>query len=96
MTAKWPRLKPVTRYGWAVLWRQRNQLDGITQHLMGIPTTPYVVLFPTRRECQAHIEDTYGYIRNSPDLLTEPHSWRVPRPVRVKTTVALVRQGGTQ
>lgn len=66
---------------WAVEWHSRNRLDGETRDLVlenGLP-----VLFCTRQKTRDWIEQKFGYIRQRPDLLAEPHGWRMPRPVKV-------------
>lgn len=70
---------------WGVLWREINQLDGVTEHLMFDQLQP--ALFRTRQEARDWIEEEYGYIRTRPDLHTEPHGWKMPIPVRVKVGV---------
>jgi hypothetical protein len=67
---------------WAPKWYSKNRLDGVSEYLMwdeGLPA-----LFRTRRECRDWISFTHGYIREREDLRTEPHGWRLPRPVRVE------------
>jgi hypothetical protein len=59
-------------------WYQKNKLDGVTRHFIGLQQ------FRTRRACRDWIEQEYGYIRTRPDLRREPHCWRVPRAVKVK------------
>lgn len=66
---------------WAVKWRSRNRLDGITEHFMWAGTVP--LLFLTRREARDYIRNLYGYIKDRPDLRAEPHGWRLPRAVKV-------------
>ena len=66
---------------WAVLWRSKNMLDGLTEHLMFHGCSP--VMFFTRRAARAWIAQEYGYIRTRPDLRREPHGWRMPQPIRV-------------
>lgn len=70
---------------WAALWTSRNQLDGLTRHLIyenGVPA-----LFPKRRFARNFIRAQYGYIATRADLRAEPHGWRLP--VAVKVTVTL-------
>jgi hypothetical protein len=66
---------------WAVLWHTHNRLDGCDRHLIW-DNTP--TLFRTRRECRAYIEQKYGYIREHPELRTEPFGWHVPTAIRVR------------
>jgi hypothetical protein len=63
---------------WGVLWQSENRLSGRQRHLMWAP------LFRNRRECRAYITREWGYIRSRPDLLAEPHGWRIPKAVRVE------------
>jgi hypothetical protein len=79
---------------WAAKTDQTNQLDGrkVQLHLhwwkslkQNHGTT--LMLFKTRAQCRAWIEEEYGYIRKRPDLLAEPHGWRVPHPVKVTVEV---------
>ncbi len=70
---------------WAGLWRSRNKLDGLTEHLLFENCLPK--LFTTQREAKAWIYTEYGYFRNRPDLRAEPHGWMLPRPVKVKISL---------
>ena len=71
---------------WSVLWRAKNKLDGVTEHLMWrCPGRPAV--FRTRREAREYIASEYGYIKTRPDLQREPHGWRVPRAVKVQVVL---------
>jgi hypothetical protein len=79
---------------WAAKSDQTSQLDGRNVHLClywwkspKVEHGKVLQLFTTRRECRAWIKEEYGYIRYRPDLLTEPHCWRVPHPVRVTVEV---------
>lgn len=71
---------------WAPKWSQTNNLDGYREHLclwhayLGIK---FPTVFRTRSECRKFIEEHYGYIRQRPDLRSEPHGWRVPTAVKV-------------
>jgi len=66
---------------WGAKWKSVNLLDGCREHLIWHNMLP--ALFRSRAECRAFIEREYGYIRNRPDLRSEPHGWRMPRPVKV-------------
>ena len=71
---------------WGVLWRSVNELDGDTAHLVHdqehhprhVP-----VMFATRAEARAYIDDRFGYLRDRPDLRAEPFGWRMPVAIRV-------------
>lgn len=76
---------------WALLWHQKNQLDGVTQHLIYADCLP--VLFRTRREARAFAEMKYGFIKTRQDLRVEPHGWRFPKPVYVNVVMAPVSRG---
>ena len=68
---------------WGALWRQNSYLDGGPRtHLINVKCLP--VMFLTRRDARAFIEEKYGYIRTRKDLRAQPHGWRLPVPVRVK------------
>lgn len=73
------------RAGWAVLWRSDNSRHGKREYLIGengnLPT------FGTRQKCREYISQKYGYLRSRPDLKAEPHGWKMPIPVRVKTVI---------
>ncbi len=77
-------LAPITRGGWAIMWRSDNRVDGKTRHLMWDGMTPSI--YRTRREAREVIERTYGYIRNRPDLQREPHGWKMPKVIRIRAT----------
>ncbi len=76
---------------WGVQWYSRNRVDGESRHLQWQPVPDGCpgdfILFRTRAQCRAYIDQHYGYIRERPDLLREPHGWRVPRAVRVKVVL---------
>lgn len=46
------------------------------------------LLFKTRSECRAHIEQEFGYIRKRADLRGPPFNWRMPKAVRVTVRVS--------
>ena len=69
---------------WGVLWRSQCQLDGVTAHLIHRNLLP--AIFKTRKQAVDFTEKEYGYIRQRPDLKSEPHGWRMPKPVRVTIT----------
>ncbi len=48
------------------------------------------VLFRTRAEARAYINEKYGYIRDREDLRRPPHSWRVPVAVRVRVSLLMM------
>lgn len=77
-----PRGKHQSGTYWAARWCSRNLLDGYTCHLVHEQTVP--VLFRTRALCRAYIATTFGYIRDRPDLLGEPHGWQLPQAVLVR------------
>lgn len=66
---------------WGIEWHSRNRLGGETTHLMysGLP-----LIFKTRKQAREYIRKNWGYILCRQDLKSEPHGWRLPRPVRVK------------
>lgn len=68
-------------YRWGVLWRSKNKLDGVTEHLIYKDCLP--ALFRTRREAEQFIDKEHNYIRDRHDLRREPHGWKTPIPVRV-------------
>ena len=69
---------------WGVLWRSECRLDGVSSHLIHRNLLP--AIFKTRKQAVDFIEKEYGYIRQRPDLKSEPHGWRMPKPVRVTIT----------
>ena len=71
---------PVIR--WAVLWRSDSALDGPQAHfLFNRDCMPQ--LFRTRQATRAWVQEHWGYLAKRPDLLAEPHGWKMPVPVRV-------------
>jgi hypothetical protein len=78
-------VKAVERLWWGVEWHTTNKVDGDRRDLIwdGHPPHVFPHLFRTRRECRAHIAETWGYLQDRPDLKAEPFGWRRPRPVRV-------------
>jgi hypothetical protein len=73
---------------WGALWRSRDRLDGVVEHLIYRDDLP--ILFQTQREARDWISANYGYIRHRKDLLAEPRGWRVPRVVRVQATYTVL------
>lgn len=67
---------------WALKWRAKNRLDGITEHFIYEGCIP--CLFETRQEARAYADKHYGYIRTRLDLQTEPHGWKMPIAVRAQ------------
>lgn len=62
---------------WAVQWVTKAGPEWIIwRHCLPL-------LFLTRREARAWIEENYGYIKTRPDLRANPHNWRLPRAMRV-------------
>jgi len=83
MMSDWP-------YRWAIQWRSDNKLDGYTERFLWDwkdPDRVSPILFRTRREARAFINERYGYIRERPDLKSEPHGWKCPRPIKVRVTL---------
>jgi hypothetical protein len=78
------RLAPATCSAWAAIWHSKNKLDGETHHIIHHNLLP--AMFKTRKQTLAFIEKEYGYIRHRRDLQTEPHGWRMPKPMRVTIT----------
>ncbi len=72
----------MTRQYWAVMWRSENRLDGKRQNLVH-NRNRVPVLFATRREAREFINSEYEYIKKRPDLMAEPHGWKMPIPIRV-------------
>jgi len=68
---------------WGALWRSRTFLHGQQNHLVINMKDGMPVLFHTRKDARAWIKQRYGYIKDRPDLMAEPHGWRMPIPVRV-------------
>ena len=67
---------------WGLLWRSKNKLNGITEHLIYRNCVP--LIFRTRKQAREWADTHYGYIRNRPDLRREPHGWRLPKPVKIE------------
>src|SRR5579883_3632156 len=85
------RWQATTLQRWVPLWSSGpNNVDREHREhpiLFDWLTQRRVALFCTRRECQAWINEHYGYIRRMPDLRKYPHDWRMPRAVRVDIKV---------
>lgn len=45
------------------------------------------LLFRTRKAARNYATASYGYIKERKDLRTEPHNWRMPRPVEVSVDI---------
>lgn len=88
------RAKVTSFHYWAAKSDTTSRLTGrrVTLHLHWWKSPKHehgraFMLFDTRRACRAWIEEHYGYLRGRPDLLAEPHGWRVPVPVKVTVVV---------
>jgi hypothetical protein len=69
-------------FRWAVLtpWQPFNVLWNRGEPL----------LFHTRKEARSWAKENYGYILTRPDLRTDPHNWRMPRPVMVSVKLEVL------
>ena len=74
-----------TKTVWALKWISDSKLDGHIERFMGKPMGWKV--FRTRAEARAYRDETYGYIKNRPDLKAEPHGWKLPRVVKVVLSI---------
>ena len=79
-----------TKVRWAVQWRSENKTDGYREYLFSDGCACGTQLFETRAAARAFIEYQYAFLRDRPDLKREPHGWKMPRPVRVSVTVAIL------
>lgn len=70
---------------WGLLWHSRNRLNGLSEYIMWRSGRP--LLFDTRADARRYAQAHYGYITQRADLRSEPHGWRLPRPVKVVVTV---------
>ena len=77
-----------SKNGWGLLWRSENSIDGKTEHLMWLHGMP--LFFKTREQARSYRHKTYNYIRQRPDLLSEPHGWRYPAVVKVVMTLSQI------
>ena len=66
---------------WGLEWFSKNRLDGPTRHLIFKNYMPKI--FQTRKEAREFATQEYGYIKTRKDLRSEPHGWRLPKPVRI-------------
>ena len=69
---------------WAVKWRSKNKLDGVTEYFISNGYSPR--LFHTRKKAEEYIKQYFGYIKERKDLQQEPYGWRMPKAVKVKFT----------
>ncbi len=72
---------------WGVLWRSKNKMDGVREHLVYNDCVP--VIFTRKRQAVAYIREHFSYIATRRDLRAEPHGWRMPIPVRVEVKANL-------
>ena len=66
---------------WGLRWHSQNRRDGVRKHLLytdGIP-----LLFPKRDVARIYAQTYFGHLKTRRDLRTEPHGWRMPRPVKI-------------
>ena len=76
-----PRCKSAQMSPAPVRWTAQWMTSRGPKHIMWRHGEP--LLFHTRREARAWIEENYGYIKTRPDLRAHPHNWRLPRAIRV-------------
>lgn len=48
------------------------------------------LLFRTRKHARLWADSSYGYIRHRKDLRTDPHNWRLPKPVMVSVKLEVL------
>lgn len=70
---------------WTVEWRSKYD-----HHIMWDRCFP--LLFKTRKEARAWIEDHYSHNRTRVDLRSAPHHWRMPRAVAVEVRLVPVKK----
>lgn len=80
-------MKQTIFYRWGAMWRSKNKLDGVTEHLIFENYSP--ALFFTKKEAAEFIKEKFGYIATRKDLRAQPHGWRMPIPVKLKITAKL-------
>lgn len=68
---------------WGLLWNSYNQADGFSQYLLYDNCRP--LFFDTREEARHYARLKYGYIKERKDLRDEPHGWRMPIPVKIRS-----------
>lgn len=85
--------------GWAIRWRTHdweallgkyhdyNNKFYIPDSLNGYT----VMVFPTRQKARDFVKKHFAYIKNRPDLQTEPHNWKMPKVVKVLVTVQEIK-----
>jgi len=66
---------------WAVQWMEKS----VPHHLIHERCIP--AIFRTRREARDFAKSRFRYFKDRPDLRAPPHSWRMPRVVRVRVVV---------
>jgi hypothetical protein len=84
-----------TRLFWAIERRSDNWLDGKASHLqtwwnLHPSVNCQVMLFNSRSSAREFNHKENGYIKHRPDLMNEPHGWKMPRVVRVEVTYKVV------
>lgn len=71
---------------WGLMWNQKNKLEGRTNFIIRdkncLPR-----LFRSRKEARDFANEEFEYIKTRKDLRSEPHGWRMPRPVKVKISI---------
>ena len=70
----------------ALLWRSRNKLDGLTEHILNTQDC-VPMLFRTRSEANRERDKYRNMCLVRKDLRAEPHGWMMPRIVKVKVEV---------
>jgi len=88
---------------WAIKMRSENRLDGKREWFLGRYVLPITAcptqldghktaVFRTRKVARQFVNDTYGHLRDRPDLRAEPHGWKPPHIVRVNIEINEVRK----
>ena len=72
---------------WGLLWLIGNKKDGYKEELVREYNGRMAKVFPTRKEALAWYKEHYGYLNTRPVFKSQPHGWRVARPVRVTVLV---------
>ena len=74
---------------WGLLWRSENLLDGKVEHLMS--EDGKLLYFSTRQSARDYAHLRWGYIKKRPDLQAEPHGWKMPKPVKIRLSVEVIK-----
>lgn len=69
---------------WGIVHVTKGGIDGDTERLMYSNPRDGWLIFRTKRECKAYIDNYWSYYKTSKDLRAYPYGYRLPKPVKIE------------